>query len=75
MKIKVEKIGEVIGPGGKIIRSIIEATGAKIDIEDDGTVMIASVDAEAGRKAREMVEELYRDDIKLYFGLGYENCI
>ncbi len=55
LKIKVDKIGEVIGPGGKIIRSIIEATGAKIDIEDDGTVHIASVDGEAGARAREMV--------------------
>jgi polyribonucleotide nucleotidyltransferase len=54
-KIKVDKIGEVIGPGGKMIRSIIEATGAKIDIEDDGTVLIASVDGEAGKKAQEMV--------------------
>ncbi len=58
IKIKVEKIGEVIGPGGKMIRSIIEATGAKIDISDDGTVLIASVDGEAGAKAKEMIEKL-----------------
>jgi len=58
IKIPVEKIGEVIGPGGKMIRSIVETTGAKIDIEDDGTVMIASVDAAAGNKAREMIERL-----------------
>jgi polyribonucleotide nucleotidyltransferase len=70
MKIKVEKIGEVIGPGGKIIRSIIEATGAKIDIEDDGTVMIASIDAEAGRKAREMIEAIVEEPEvdKIYMG-------
>lgn len=58
MKIKVEKIGEVIGPGGKTIRRIIEETGAKIDIEDDGTVLIASVDQEAGEAAKKMVEQL-----------------
>ena len=39
----------MIGPGGKIIRAIVEETGAKIDIEDDGTVLIASIDGEAGR--------------------------
>ena len=58
MKIKVDKIGEVIGPGGKTIRSIIEATGAKIDISDDGTVLIASVDGAAGEKAMKMIEEM-----------------
>lgn len=70
MKIRVEKIGEVIGPGGKIIRSIIESTGAKIDIEDDGTVRIASVDGEAGRKAQEMVEAIVEEPEvgKLYNG-------
>jgi len=61
MKIRVEKIGEVIGPGGKIIRSIIESTGAKIDIEDDGTVRIASVDGEAGQKALEMIEAIVEE--------------
>ncbi len=61
IKIKVEKIGEVIGPGGKTIRSIVEATGAKIDIDDDGTVLIASVDGEAGEKARQMVEAIIEE--------------
>ncbi|HBC46501.1 MAG TPA: polyribonucleotide nucleotidyltransferase [candidate division Zixibacteria bacterium] len=55
IKIPIDKIGEVIGPGGKMIRSIIEATGAKIDIEDDGTVTIASVDQLAGEAARDRV--------------------
>ena len=55
------KIGEVIGPGGKIIRAIIEETGAKIDISDDGTVLIASVDGEAGRKAKERIEALVEE--------------
>lgn len=58
IKINPEKIGDVIGPGGKIIRAIVEETGAKIDIEDDGTVRIASVDGEAGRRALERVEAL-----------------
>ncbi|MEZ5359233.1 MAG: polyribonucleotide nucleotidyltransferase [Candidatus Zixiibacteriota bacterium] len=55
VKINPEKIGEVIGPGGKVIRQIVEETGAKIDIEDDGTVLIASVEAAAGEAARERV--------------------
>ena len=43
-----DKIREVIGTGGKVIREIIEKTGAKIDIEDDGTIKVAAVDAAAG---------------------------
>ena len=58
IKIPVEKIGAVIGPGGKIIRSIQEETGATIDIQDDGTVFIATSDGEAARKAKQMVESL-----------------
>ena len=61
IKISVDKIGTVIGPGGKMIRSIIETTGAKVDIEDDGTVLIASVSGEAGEKAREMIESLVEE--------------
>ncbi|MCP4566060.1 MAG: polyribonucleotide nucleotidyltransferase [FCB group bacterium] len=55
VQINPSKIGEVIGPGGKIIRGIVEETGAKIDINDDGTVLIASVEAAAGEAARERV--------------------
>ncbi len=55
LKVPQSKSGDVIGPGGKIIRSIIEETGAKIDIEDDGTVFIAAVGGEAGEKAKQMV--------------------
>ena len=58
MRIPTDKIGAVIGPGGKIIRGIIEQTGVKIDIEDDGTVKIFSVDSEAAEKATRMVGEL-----------------
>ncbi|MBI3359917.1 MAG: polyribonucleotide nucleotidyltransferase, partial [Chloroflexi bacterium] len=52
------KIGAIIGPGGKVIRKIQEETGVKIDIEDDGTVYIASSDGPAAERAREMVEGL-----------------
>lgn len=55
LKIKQSKIGEVIGPGGKNIRHIIETTGAKIDIEDDGSVFISSTDAKASAEAERMV--------------------
>jgi polyribonucleotide nucleotidyltransferase len=55
IQVKKEKIREVIGTGGKVIRGIIEATGAKIDINDDGLVTIASADGEALEKAKAMV--------------------
>jgi len=55
IRINPSKIGELIGPGGKNIRAICEETGAKIDIEDDGTVLIATVDGEAAQKAKERV--------------------
>jgi polyribonucleotide nucleotidyltransferase len=61
LKINPSKIGEVIGPGGKMIRSIIEETGAKIDISDDGTVFIASVDAEAGKAALARVQAIVEE--------------
>ncbi len=61
IKINPAKIGEVIGPGGKMIRSIVEETGAKVDITDDGTVFIASTDAEAGRLAREKIEAIVEE--------------
>ncbi len=60
-KINPSRIGEVIGPGGKVIRAIVEETGAKIDIEDDGTVIIASVDGEAGRRAKERVQAIVEE--------------
>ncbi len=58
VQIPINKIGDLIGPGGKNIRSIVEDTGAKIDIEDDGTVMIASVDSGASEKALKRVMAL-----------------
>ena len=56
--IPVDKIGAVIGPGGKIIRAIQEETGAKIDISDDGVVFIATADGESARAAQEQIEAL-----------------
>lgn len=56
MKIDPEKIRDVIGKGGAVIRSITEETGATIDIENDGTVRIASVDGDSGREAQRRVE-------------------
>jgi polyribonucleotide nucleotidyltransferase len=56
MKIPVDKIREVIGSGGKVIREIVEKTGAKIDIQDDGTVKIASANAESIRAAVKWIQ-------------------
>jgi polyribonucleotide nucleotidyltransferase len=58
LKIPVAKIRDVIGPGGKVIRGIIEQTGVKIDVQDDGSVTIASVDESMAKKAQEIVENL-----------------
>jgi polyribonucleotide nucleotidyltransferase len=55
LKIPVSKIRDVIGPGGKVIRGIIEQTGVKIDVQDDGTVTIASVDEAQAKKAEEII--------------------
>jgi len=60
-KINPEKIRDVIGSGGKIIKKIVEDTGAKIDIEDDGRIFIASVDAEKGEKALKIIQSLTQD--------------
>jgi polyribonucleotide nucleotidyltransferase len=61
MKIDPEKIRDVIGKGGAVIRAITEETGATVDIENDGTVKIASVDAASGRAARERIELITAD--------------
>jgi polyribonucleotide nucleotidyltransferase len=55
LKINPSKIGEVIGPKGKTIRGIQEATGATINVEDDGTIQISSVSGEGGERARKMI--------------------
>src|SRR5437016_9881390 len=58
LQIPVDKIRDVIGPGGKMIRSIIERTGVKIDVEDDGRVNVASVDGDSAAKAISIIQEL-----------------
>jgi len=61
IKIPIEKIRDVIGPGGKMIREIVEQTGATIDVEDDGTINIASVNGESNQKAIEWIKNLTRE--------------
>ena len=56
-----DKIREVIGTGGKVIREIVEKTGAKINIEDDGSVKVASADGESIRKAIEWIKSIASD--------------
>jgi polyribonucleotide nucleotidyltransferase len=58
MKVRQSKIKDVIGPGGKNIKSVVEASGAKVDINDDGTIQIFSIDPEGTKKAVEMIEAL-----------------
>jgi polyribonucleotide nucleotidyltransferase len=58
VKVPVDKIGAIIGPGGKNIRALQEETGTKIDIDDDGTVYIAATDSDAETAARERIEGL-----------------
>ena len=59
--ISVDKIKDVIGPGGKMINKIIEATGVKIDISDDGKVCVYSTDTESGKKAMKMITDIAKD--------------
>ncbi len=61
MMINPDKIRDVIGPGGKVIKKIVEDTGVKIDIEDDGRVMIMSNDGEASAKAVKIIEDLTKE--------------
>ena len=60
-RINPEKIGEVVGPRGKMINKIIEETGVKIDIEDDGSVYIATNDEKAAKKAKSIIEGIAKD--------------
>ncbi|MEO1816455.1 MAG: polyribonucleotide nucleotidyltransferase [Acetobacterium sp.] len=60
-QIKPDKIRDVIGSGGKVINKIIDDTGVKIDIEDDGRIFIASVDTESGNRAKEIIENIVRE--------------
>jgi len=72
IKIDPEKIRDVIGKGGTTIRAITEQTGAVIDISDDGTVKIASVDNAAGQEARRRVEQITAD---VQVGMIYEGRV
>lgn len=58
MKIHPDKIREVIGAGGKVIRGIVEESGAKVDIEDDGTIKIFAVTAAAGEAAKKLIQDI-----------------
>ena len=69
LKIPVDKIREVIGPGGKMIREIVEETGAKIDIEDDGSVSVAAVSQTSS------VMRLWRVSVKLWLSLSWARFI
>jgi polyribonucleotide nucleotidyltransferase len=70
ISIKPDKIRDVIGPGGKIIRSIIEQTGVKIDIEDSGIVRIASPDEDSASAAIEIIRKLTREVVAGEICLG-----
>src|SRR5438105_8204550 len=58
LQINPDKIRDVIGPGGKVIRKIVEETGAQIDVEDDGTVFVASSDQDGARRAIDWIKSL-----------------
>jgi polyribonucleotide nucleotidyltransferase len=61
IQIPIDKIGELIGPGGRNIKNIIATTTASVDVEDDGTVTISSIDAEAVARAKEWIEGMTRE--------------
>jgi polyribonucleotide nucleotidyltransferase len=70
LKIHPDKIKDIIGTGGKVINKIIDETGVKIDIEDDGTILIAALDQESAKKALEMIEGIVKDPVvgEIYMG-------
>jgi len=70
IKVKQDKIRDVIGPGGKHVRAIIEETGCKVDIEDDGSIFVASADEAASLRAIEMIHALTEEveEGKVYTG-------
>jgi len=61
IKVPVDRIGELIGPGGKMIKSIIAESEAEVDVDDDGNVFISAVDQGAINKAKQMVDDLFRE--------------
>jgi polyribonucleotide nucleotidyltransferase len=70
LSIDPEKIGAIIGPGGKIIRGIQEETGTRIDIEDDGTIYVAAEDGPSAKRAQEMIEAMTEEAVvgRIYTG-------
>jgi len=70
LKIKVDRIRDVIGPGGKVIKDIVARTGCQVNVEDDGTVQVSSTDGEASRRAVQMIKDLTQEPEigKLYLG-------
>ncbi len=72
MKIKVDKIKDVIGTGGKTINKIIDETGVKIDIQEDGQVFIYSEDEKKAKRAKEIIEEIVRE---IEVGQVYEGTV
>jgi polyribonucleotide nucleotidyltransferase len=61
LKVRPDRIGDIIGPKGKIIRGIQEQTGAQINVEDDGTVTVSAVDGPAGERARDMIAAIVQE--------------
>jgi polyribonucleotide nucleotidyltransferase len=72
LKVKPDKIRDLIGPGGKMIRSIIEETGVKIDVEDDGTVRVAASDGDSMNKA---VDRIHRVTAEAEVGKTYKGTV
>jgi polyribonucleotide nucleotidyltransferase len=70
MQVKPEKVREVIGPGGKTIKGIIEKTGVEINIEDDGKITVSSTDENSAKKAMQIIESLTEEPVlnKVYMG-------
>ncbi|MGF7057113.1 polyribonucleotide nucleotidyltransferase [Brassicibacter mesophilus] len=70
MNVNPDKIRDIIGPGGKVINKIIDETGVKIDIEDDGKVIVAADNIDMGRKAIDLIERIVRDVVvgEMYLG-------
>ena len=72
IKVKVDKIRDVIGTGGKVVKGIIEETGVQIDIHEDGNIYIFSTDADGMKKARQRIEDIVRD---VEVGEVYKGCV
>lgn len=70
LKVHPDKIRDIIGAGGKVINKIVDETGVKIDIENDGTIFIAAPDQESGKKAVEIIENIVKDPVvgEVYMG-------